>query len=185
MNNKKASLAYTQKSPGLVDKLLTKIKINNKFDKSLNAEIVAQWDTGASMSAISKKLVEMMNLPTVSMTKIGTAGGVVPSTVHIIDLQLPNGNKIEALKVVSADLAGAQMLIGMDVIALGDFAISNYKGKTIFNFRIPSYADIDFVQMATNTHPISKNKKTNRNDPCPCGSGKKYKNCCEGKMQKI
>ena len=23
--------------------------------------------------------------------------------------------------------------------------------------------------------------KTNRNDPCPCGSGKKYKNCCEQK----
>ena len=21
--------------------------------------------------------------------------------------------------------------------------------------------------------------KTNRNDSCPCGSGKKYKNCCE------
>ena len=23
--------------------------------------------------------------------------------------------------------------------------------------------------------------KTNRNDPCPCSSGKKYKNCCEQK----
>jgi len=23
--------------------------------------------------------------------------------------------------------------------------------------------------------------KTNRNDPCPCGSGKKNKNCCEQK----
>lgn len=26
-----------------------------------------------------------------------------------------------------------------------------------------------------------KNKKTGRNDPCPCGSGKKYKKCCEKK----
>lgn len=23
--------------------------------------------------------------------------------------------------------------------------------------------------------------KPNRNDPCHCGSGKKYKNCCQGK----
>ncbi|MCD6419007.1 SEC-C domain-containing protein [bacterium] len=23
-----------------------------------------------------------------------------------------------------------------------------------------------------------KGKKIGRNDPCPCGSGKKYKNCC-------
>ena len=25
---------------------------------------------------------------------------------------------------------------------------------------------------------IRKSTKTGRNDPCPCGSGKKYKNCC-------
>lgn len=24
-------------------------------------------------------------------------------------------------------------------------------------------------------------KKPERNDPCPCGSGKKYKNCCQHK----
>ena len=26
-------------------------------------------------------------------------------------------------------------------------------------------------------------KKLGRNDPCPCGSGKKYKNCCMKKDQ--
>ena len=25
---------------------------------------------------------------------------------------------------------------------------------------------------------IRKDKKIGRNDPCPCGSGKKYKKCC-------
>lgn len=25
---------------------------------------------------------------------------------------------------------------------------------------------------------VRDNKKIGRNDPCPCGSGKKYKNCC-------
>ncbi len=28
---------------------------------------------------------------------------------------------------------------------------------------------------------VMKTAKTGRNDPCPCGSGKKYKQCCEGK----
>ena len=28
---------------------------------------------------------------------------------------------------------------------------------------------------------IRKGKKVGRNDPCPCGSGKKYKNCCMNK----
>ncbi|MBQ3107198.1 MAG: preprotein translocase subunit SecA [Firmicutes bacterium] len=30
--------------------------------------------------------------------------------------------------------------------------------------------------------PVRKEKTPGRNDPCPCGSGKKYKNCC-GKVQ--
>ena len=29
-----------------------------------------------------------------------------------------------------------------------------------------------------NKIPISPNMKPGRNDPCPCGSGKKYKHCC-------
>ncbi|MFA5098167.1 MAG: preprotein translocase subunit SecA [Candidatus Margulisiibacteriota bacterium] len=29
--------------------------------------------------------------------------------------------------------------------------------------------------------PVVKGEKTGRNDPCPCGSGKKYKKCCMGK----
>ena len=31
--------------------------------------------------------------------------------------------------------------------------------------------------------PIRRVKKIGRNDPCPCGSGKKYKNCCLEKDQ--
>ncbi len=31
--------------------------------------------------------------------------------------------------------------------------------------------------------PITKGEKIGRNDPCPCGSGKKYKQCCLGKEQ--
>ena len=33
-------------------------------------------------------------------------------------------------------------------------------------------------QRERNQLPVSVGKKIGRNDPCPCGSGKKYKNCC-------
>ena len=29
---------------------------------------------------------------------------------------------------------------------------------------------------------IAHSNKVGRNDPCPCGSGKKYKNCCGKKV---
>ena len=36
--------------------------------------------------------------------------------------------------------------------------------------------------IATAQKSVAQNKKVGRNDPCPCGSGLKYKNCC-GKNQ--
>jgi len=40
-------------------------------------------------------------------------------------------------------------------------------------------AEIQFVGGGTTTaQPAVKKKKVGRNDPCPCGSGKKYKKCC-------
>jgi len=32
--------------------------------------------------------------------------------------------------------------------------------------------------------PIETGPKVGRNDPCPCGSGKKFKKCCMNKQQK-
>ena len=32
---------------------------------------------------------------------------------------------------------------------------------------------------------VNEGPKIGRNDPCPCGSGKKYKNCCGRNQQKI
>lgn len=42
-------------------------------------------------------------------------------------------------------------------------------------------AGSDPVQTGQGTgkpQPVRKGKKIGRNDPCPCGSGKKYKHCC-------
>jgi preprotein translocase subunit SecA len=40
-------------------------------------------------------------------------------------------------------------------------------------------AAIDGSQAATKIEPIrNREEKIQRNAPCPCGSGKKYKNCC-------
>ncbi|WP_371925875.1 SEC-C metal-binding domain-containing protein [Halobacillus sp. A5] len=32
-----------------------------------------------------------------------------------------------------------------------------------------------------NNRPIVKKVKVGRNEPCTCGSGKKYKKCCESR----
>jgi len=42
-------------------------------------------------------------------------------------------------------------------------------------------SDID--RLLNPTTPTKFEKKVNRNDPCPCGSGKKYKKCCMDKSE--
>lgn len=38
--------------------------------------------------------------------------------------------------------------------------------------------DIEILQESLNAEQASTSKQAGRNDPCPCGSGKKYKKCC-------
>ncbi|MBQ3522878.1 MAG: preprotein translocase subunit SecA [Clostridia bacterium] len=61
---------------------------------------------------------------------------------------------------------------------------------TLLTFRLKSEEDIKREQAAKITatsgaddgsdkkRPVKKGEKVGRNDPCPCGSGKKYKKCC-------
>ena len=37
---------------------------------------------------------------------------------------------------------------------------------------------VDEEPLPPPVEPIQSNAKPKRNDPCPCGSGKKYKRCC-------
>jgi uncharacterized protein YchJ len=71
----------------------------------------------------------------------------------------------------------------MDIINLGDFAITNYGGNTVMSFRVPSIQEINFVKGIQQSKPLISAKLPSRNDPCSCGSGKKFKNCCENKSK--
>lgn len=39
-------------------------------------------------------------------------------------------------------------------------------------------AEVKLLKETPKTEPIKVDKQPDRNDPCPCGSGKKFKKCC-------
>lgn len=120
--------------------------ITNPEEGKKAVEVRGIWDTGASGSAITAEIAGSLGLKPVSMVDVHTAGGIKPSNVYIVDLLLPNGIMIENVEVTEADMTTQGVLIGMDVITLGDFALTNLGGKTRFTFSIPSTRVIDFVQ---------------------------------------
>ncbi len=190
--------AFTVKHNGFASSLRTKCGVCQGFAiQNLNHgmphppinEYVAIWDTGAEVSSISHRVVQELGLKPVSMVKNYTAAGEILANVYVINIHLPMGVGVAQLPVTGNDLGDIDMLIGMDVISKGDFAVTNVGGITTFSFRIPSQETIDYVEQDNQANAKAqlvadavRHKKVGRNDPCPCGSGKKYKNC-HGKNQ--
>jgi preprotein translocase subunit SecA len=77
----------------------------------------------------------------------------------------------------------------MEGFDMFDEMVSNIREDTVnmlFHIKVQSRVQQkEQTQMKTNTadndgppKPVHKDKSVGRNSPCPCGSGKKYKNCC-------
>lgn len=135
------------------------------------------WDTGASGSVISSNVVRTLNLIPTGKQQVYHADGDCIANTYLVNIYLPNQVAFPCITVTEGKLTGIDLLIGMDIITQGDFSITNYQGNTCFSFRFPSIKEVDFVQEFYHTPAIS-GKKIGRNDPCPCGSGRHYKNCC-------
>ena len=166
--------AFTIAYDGITSQIKSEVKVSNGFynweTQEKEAKIyTAIWDTGASSSAITQRVVNELQLDVISRGTTVTAAGPIETTVHSIHLWLPNSVVTNCFaNCVDLGLLGVDLLIGMDVIVQGDFCISNFEGKTVMSFRIPSQEHIDFVKQCN----------PNRSSIRPCGSGKKYKRCC-------
>jgi predicted aspartyl protease len=145
--------ALTIKGDGPLAVLTSKIQVYTpvvdrvKGPDKFTQEITAVWDTGASGSVISQKVVDELGLLPISLRWVNTANGTAFSPVYLVDFHIPLAKVIlQGLNVTLGNLGpDLDALIGMDVINAGDFAITNRGGKTKMSFRVPSQADTDFV----------------------------------------
>lgn len=136
--------AFTTYNNNLVNRLKNNVIIQYN-SKIIQAK--ALWDIGATNSCISHNVVKQLSLIPIGKITIGTPSGESERNSYFIDLALPNNVIINNLIVVDSEI-GAQnidILIRMDVINKGDFAVSNYDNKTVFTFRIPSERKTDYV----------------------------------------
>ena len=145
--------AFTTKFSKKVNVLETKVKISESHDprsKEDPPKIIdierAIWDTGASCSCISQKVVKSLNLSEIDRVINHTANGPREAGVYLVNIYLPNRVIFSATRVIDAEILGADILIGMDVINKGDLAITHKNGATWMTFQFPSYHKIDFVE---------------------------------------
>lgn len=128
-------------------------EVYDPFDESNNPPrktYISIWDTGATGSVITKKVVDELGLKpsgkiTVQVVGQSDAEAIHEVNTYLVNLFLPPNLFIDT-KASEGSLGGCDILIGMDVISLGDFAVTNYNNKTTWSFRYPSCEEIDFVK---------------------------------------
>ena len=144
--------AFKQDNPSLCLRLLTEAQIFNMSGGSARKgiKVTALWDTGAGGSAITPALAERMNLIPVNRVKVTGINNTSMADVVNISIGLPNMVMVEEVNVMVCNLVkDVDLLIGMDIILLGDFSISNGGGKTLFSFAIPPFENkTDYYEKA-------------------------------------
>ncbi len=117
-----------------------------------------------------KELAEKYDVPTAY---------IVGFTDGINDLQTPAVD-LESLEEDS------ELVINIDFKALYKKMVE-YKADHLYS--LPQWKDIFteaeleeyYKEQKRSRTVVNKEEKIGRNDPCPCGSGKKYKKCCGAK----
>lgn len=140
--------SITQKYSAKVESILSSCYVFKPTDTSKLEYCEAKdvlWDTGATNTIISLNMADALELQPIKKALIAGIGGNVEAYTYKISLYFPKeGAWIKDLEVLACDLEDNDMIIGMDTITKGDFAITNKDGATWFSFRIPSQEHIEF-----------------------------------------
>ena len=134
--------AFSILSSGVVDAIMCDVAVGASDEPSTQefCKCKALWDTGAVFSVISRRLATQLGLMPIDKGFAYTVQGTYRPNVYMIDVMLPNKMLVRGLRVSDGVFDDADILIGMDIIKMGDFMVSN-RGSTRFTFRIPAEGD--------------------------------------------
>lgn len=158
-------VSFTLNPPFLIKRLITPIRICVAHVPSPDKphppviEVNGLWDTGAVCTTITSGLAKALGLIPMGCETVYHANGSCVVNKYMVNVILPNGIEKSMLSVLEGNLHGCDMLIGMDIISQGDFAITNRDGKTVFSFQMPSTHLYDFVAQSAAQSKTKRKKK--------------------------
>ena len=135
-----------------------------QLEKGIYEQLLANPDE--EVKGTVKELAEKYNIPVLTM--VGFLDG--------IDDSLKEKNNIEELE------EDTPVSLAFDKEKLYKNMVD---AKAEWLYELPAWKEIfpeeklkELYKEAKKMNTIVKGPKIGRNDPCPCGSGKKYKKCC-------
>ena len=174
--------AFSINYNGISNRIISDIEIFEYFNPTTISptnppkplQTAALWDTGATASIITRQTAQSLALTPTGKTITSHGGGQSEHLTYVVNILLPNKMLVAGITVTEMEkiVDNFGVIIGMDIIALGDFSLTHYGGQTCFSFRIPSLKKIDYVEEWNNAF-----KGIRGHDKCPCKSGKQFRKC--------
>lgn len=157
----KPHIAFTWQGNSILRAIIIGVEIS--VPDGTKHEYQALIDTGATHSAVTKKVADELGLIQSGLTRNHTAGGLVENAkTYVVDIYFKGGSIcFKKYEVVEVQLTAGnyEMLIGMDIITQGDFAITHKDGKTKLTFSVPPTRDFDFVPESNNHNRFLQEKQ--------------------------
>ncbi len=145
-------IAFTVTHKNILRALITPCGVSKAYDPSSGQpmppikQFNAVWDTGATNSVISASVAQALGLTPFTFVQVCHAQGRSNVNAYMVNIVLPNNVVMQSVKVSEGVIEGYDVLIGMDIIGVGDFAVTHKNGGTVFSFQVPSTHEYDFVK---------------------------------------
>jgi hypothetical protein len=98
----------------------------------------ALWDTGSTGCAITDRVIKSCGLEPEREVTLRSSTGTTRADRYLVNLYLPNGHAFVGVRATRVALEGVDVLIGMDVIMLGEFKVGRApEGGAFFSFLYP------------------------------------------------
>ena len=147
--------AFTTHFNGRTNQLITDIGVSlpttpQTLPPTTLQSFKAIWDTGATNTCITINVINALQLQPIGRINTCTAGGNRECNQYLVNINLPSGVTITMVRVIECEqlTGGNDILIGMDIISIGDFSVTHADGTTTMTYRTPSIKTIDYVEEA-------------------------------------
>lgn len=112
--------AYTKTFNDLTDVILTECDICSVYGKRFHTD-EAMWDTGSQYTFLSRRIIEALQLKPSGIAYVSGIGGNSEANVYVVHVVLPSGDAVVNVEALDADYSDYDVIIGMDIIMLGEF----------------------------------------------------------------
>jgi hypothetical protein len=137
-------LVFHSVADGIARELRTPVRLIDPIGKKSIELKNAIWDTGATGTVIREDVATKLGLVAIGLTRANTAHGSADVNTYAVELDLPplDNPKVRIRGITACEMTldpNTEILVGMDVISIGDFIVENDHGKTTFSFCLPPF----------------------------------------------